>query len=47
MTATEALGTAFDSQGLQLFGCVLAGCIVVVWMLVFAEMLRCLWRKEL
>ncbi|KAK3901130.1 voltage-dependent anion channel [Staphylotrichum tortipilum] len=47
VTATEALGTAFGSPGLQIFGCVLAGCIVVVWMLVFAEMLRCLWRKEL
>ncbi|KAL2185170.1 C4-dicarboxylate transporter/malic acid transport protein [Thermothelomyces heterothallicus CBS 203.75] len=47
VTATEALGSAFDSPGLQIFGCVLAGCLVLVWILVFTKMLRCLWRREL
>ncbi|KAL2141435.1 hypothetical protein VTI28DRAFT_2394 [Corynascus sepedonium] len=47
VTATEALGTAFGSNGLQIFGCVLAGCLVLVWILVFTKMLRCLWRREL
>ncbi|KAK4154281.1 malic acid transport protein [Chaetomidium leptoderma] len=47
VTATEALGTAFDSPGLKIFGCVLAACLVLVWILVFTEMLRCLWRREL
>lgn len=47
MTATEALGVAFDSTGLKIFGCVLAACLVLVWLLVFTQMLRCLWRKEL
>ncbi|AEO71442.1 uncharacterized protein THITE_2123792 [Thermothielavioides terrestris NRRL 8126] len=47
VTATEALGTAFGSAGLKIFGCVLAACLVLVWILVFTEMLRCLWRREL
>ncbi|KAK3344076.1 voltage-dependent anion channel [Lasiosphaeria hispida] len=47
VTATEALGGAFDCPALQIFGCVLAGCIVVVWFFVFTCMLRCLWRREL
>ncbi|KAK4162218.1 malic acid transport protein [Cladorrhinum sp. PSN259] len=47
VTATEGLGVAFDSDGLKVFGCVLAGCIVVVWFLVFTRMLRCLWNREL
>lgn len=47
MTATEALGIAFDSPGFKIFGCVLAGVLVLVWMLVVGKMLTCLWRKEL
>ncbi|KAK1761381.1 malic acid transport protein [Echria macrotheca] len=47
VTATEALGSAFESPGLRIFGCVLAACIIVVWVFVFFYMLRCLWRREL
>ncbi|KAL2155261.1 hypothetical protein VTH82DRAFT_2 [Thermothelomyces myriococcoides] len=47
VTATEALGSAFDSPGLQILGCVLAGCLILVWILVFSKMLCCLWRREL
>jgi hypothetical protein len=47
VTATEALGVAFDSPGLKIFGCVLAACLVLVWLAVFTQMLRCLWRREL
>ncbi|KAK4189957.1 putative transporter [Podospora australis] len=47
VTATEALGGAFDSDGLKIFGCVLAGGIVVVWVLVFSRMMVNLWRREL
>ncbi|KAK0706453.1 voltage-dependent anion channel [Lasiosphaeria miniovina] len=47
ITATEQLGKAFDSNGLRIFGCVLAAIIVLVWILIFAKMLRCLWNKEL
>ncbi|KAB5582490.1 voltage-dependent anion channel [Coniochaeta sp. 2T2.1] len=47
VTATLALGKAFESHALQVTGCVLAGCLVVVWLLVFGYMLRALWRREL
>lgn len=47
VTATLALGTAFKSNVLQILGCVLAGCLVLVWILVFACMLRSLRRREL
>ncbi|KAK3304334.1 voltage-dependent anion channel [Chaetomium strumarium] len=47
VTATEVLGTAFDSPGLKIFGCVLTVFLVLVWLLVFTKMLRCLWSREL
>ncbi|KAB5586079.1 voltage-dependent anion channel-domain-containing protein [Coniochaeta sp. 2T2.1] len=47
VTATLALGKAFESHALQVTGCVLAGCLVVVWLFVFGYMLRALWRREL
>ncbi|KAK3315028.1 voltage-dependent anion channel-domain-containing protein [Apodospora peruviana] len=47
VTATEQLGRAFDSNGLQIFGCVLAVCIILVWILVFTLMIRCLWLRQL
>ncbi|KAK0652182.1 voltage-dependent anion channel-domain-containing protein [Cercophora newfieldiana] len=47
VTATEALGSAFESNGLKIFGCVLAACIVAVWIFVFTSMVRCLWRQQL
>ncbi len=47
VTATEALGLAFRSNGLQIFGCVLAVCIIVVWVFVFYCMVRSLWRRQL
>ncbi|EGS23960.1 uncharacterized protein CTHT_0006700 [Thermochaetoides thermophila DSM 1495] len=47
VTATEALGIAFDSAGLKIFGCVLAALIILVWMIVFGKMVVCLWRREL
>lgn len=47
VTATEALGTAFESNGLKIFGCVLTACIIIVWIFVFTNMLRCLYRREL
>ncbi|KAM7212019.1 voltage-dependent anion channel domain containing protein [Rhypophila decipiens] len=46
-TATVQLGSAFGSLGLKIFGCVLACCIILVWMLVFTMMLRCLWTRQL
>ncbi|KAH6621080.1 voltage-dependent anion channel [Chaetomium sp. MPI-SDFR-AT-0129] len=47
VTATETLGAAFESPGLQIFGCILAAFLVLVWILVFTKMIRCLWRREL
>ena len=47
VTATEALGLAFQSEGLQILGFVLAVCIIIVWVFVFSSMIRCLWRREL
>ncbi|KAJ9132646.1 C4-dicarboxylate transporter malic acid transporter [Pleurostoma richardsiae] len=45
--ATEQLGRALGSRGLQVFGCCAAGCLVLVWAAVFVVMVRCLWRREL
>ncbi|KAH8907071.1 C4-dicarboxylate transporter/malic acid transport protein [Coniochaeta sp. PMI_546] len=47
VTATFQMAKAFKSHPLEVLGCVLAGCLVLVWVLVFAYMLRSLWRKEL
>lgn len=47
ITATMALGTSLNSDGLKIFGCVLAACLVVVWIAIFATMLKCLWKKQL
>ncbi|RYP65017.1 hypothetical protein DL771_008514 [Monosporascus sp. 5C6A] len=47
VTATLALATALDSAGLRVFGCVMAACLTVVWLLVFVTMLRCLWKRQL
>ncbi|KAK1772394.1 voltage-dependent anion channel-domain-containing protein [Phialemonium atrogriseum] len=47
VTATIQLGRVFDSRALQIIGCVVAACLIVVWLIVFTYMLRCLWRREL
>lgn len=47
VTATVQIGLAFDCRALEIMGCVMAGILVVVWALVFAVMLRCLWKREL
>ncbi|RYP70865.1 hypothetical protein DL769_004840 [Monosporascus sp. CRB-8-3] len=47
VTATLAMATALDSAGLRVFGCVMAACLTVVWLLVFITMLRCLWKRQL
>ncbi|KAI1135867.1 voltage-dependent anion channel-domain-containing protein [Hypoxylon sp. FL0543] len=47
VTATLALATAVGSNGLRICGCVMAAVLIVVWALVFATMLRCLWNREL
>ncbi|RYO81793.1 hypothetical protein DL766_004654 [Monosporascus sp. MC13-8B] len=47
VTATLAMATALDSAGLRVFGCVMAACLTIVWLLVFVTMLRCLWKRQL
>ncbi|KAI1214421.1 voltage-dependent anion channel-domain-containing protein [Annulohypoxylon truncatum] len=47
VTATLALATALGSNGLRICGCVMAAILIVVWALVLARMLRCLWNREL
>jgi len=47
VTATEHLGRAFGIRGLEVFGAVMAGLIVLVWVAVFGTMVRCLWEGRL
>ncbi|OHW91467.1 c4-dicarboxylate transporter malic acid transporter [Colletotrichum incanum] len=47
ITATTALGKVFQNNGLQIFGCVMAACLIVVWIVVFVTMIRCLYQREL
>jgi len=47
VTATEALGKMLDNSGLQIFGGVMVGCIVVVWIGVFITMIYRLKSREL
>ncbi|KAF6819972.1 c4-dicarboxylate transporter malic acid transporter [Colletotrichum sojae] len=47
VTATTALGKVFQNTGLQIFGCVMAAGLIVVWIGVFVTMIRCLYKKEL
>ncbi|KAI0384761.1 voltage-dependent anion channel-domain-containing protein [Hypomontagnella monticulosa] len=47
VTATLALAAAVGSEGLRITGCVMAAVLIVVWILVFATMIRCLWNRQL
>jgi tellurite resistance protein TehA-like permease len=47
VTATLQLAKALDSNPLTVLGCVIAAALILVWMMIFATMLRCLWKKEL
>ncbi|CAJ2511965.1 Uu.00g075900.m01.CDS01 [Anthostomella pinea] len=47
ITATEALAQALNSDGLKIFGCVMAAALIIVWTLVFITMVKCLWKRQL
>ena len=47
VTATLALAKALNSSGLRIYGCVMAAALVLVWLVIFANMIRCLWTREL
>jgi len=47
VTATLQLATALESPGFRIFGCSMAASLVVVWVAVFATMIKCLVKREL
>jgi tellurite resistance protein TehA-like permease len=47
VTATQALASAVNSEGLKIFGSVMAGLLILVWLAVFVYMIKALWKKEL
>jgi tellurite resistance protein TehA-like permease len=47
ITATQAIGKAFDSKPIKIFGTVLSVMLVVVWIYVFGMMLRALALRRL
>jgi tellurite resistance protein TehA-like permease len=47
ITATQAIGKTFDCNAIQIFGTVLAGLLVLVWIFVFGMMLRAFFLRRL
>jgi tellurite resistance protein TehA-like permease len=47
VTATQAIGKAFDSKAIKIFGTVLACIVILVWMVVFGTMIRAIWLRRL
>ncbi|CZR59436.1 related to C4-dicarboxylate transport protein mae1 [Phialocephala subalpina] len=47
VTATQALGKSLNSDGLKIFGTVMAVLLVVLWFFVFGMMIRALWLRRL
>ncbi|EGR52852.1 uncharacterized protein TRIREDRAFT_54391 [Trichoderma reesei QM6a] len=47
VSATEIMGTIFESRGLQLFGCAMTIALVIAWVSIFATMIVCIRQKKL
>lgn len=47
VTATLAVGKSLEASAIQIFGTVLAGILVLVWIFVCVMMVRALWRGRL
>ncbi len=47
VTATFAVGDAFGSTTIQVIGCVMTVALTIVWMFVFAMMIRAIIRKQI
>jgi len=47
VTATQAIGKSLESNAIQVFGTVMAGLLVLVWIFVFYMMIRALSMKRL
>ena len=41
------MGDIFDSHGLRVFGAAMTALLIVVWVAIFATMLRCVKEKKL
>ena len=47
ITATFAIGKAFDCKPIQIVGCVMTGLLIMVWMFVFVMMIRAVVKKQI
>ncbi|KAE9377459.1 hypothetical protein N431DRAFT_365249 [Stipitochalara longipes BDJ] len=47
ITATQAIGKSLGSDAIQIFGTVMAGLVVLVWIFVFYMMIRAFFKKRL
>lgn len=47
ITATFAIGKAFNSKAIQIIGCVMTPILIIVWILVFAMMIRAIVLKQI
>ena len=47
ITATFAIGRAFQSQAIQIIGCVLTPLLIITWFAVFAMMIRAIVLKQI
>lgn len=46
-TATFAIAKALDNRAIRIFGCVMAGLLIIVWFTVFAMMIRAVIQKDI
>lgn len=47
VTATFAVGKAFNSVGIQIVGCVMTVVVIGVWVFVFVMMVRAIYLKQI
>ncbi|PSR82237.1 voltage-dependent anion channel [Coniella lustricola] len=47
VTATYQIGKAFRCRAIEIVGCVMAGLLVIAWIVIFSHMLRSIWRRQL
>ena len=47
ITATFAIGRAFDSTAIQILGCVMTPILIIVWFMVFGMMIRAIYLKQI
>jgi len=47
VTATFAFGKAFNSTAIQIVGCVMTVILIIVWIFVFAMMIRAILLKQI